>query len=80
MSHLLFGPVQPSPVLWYKVSLHKMSTKAGFFTISAVSIQWKGLLESTTGMSFDLKVSNQFSLICKVSRWFSFLNEVSIEE
>ena len=26
------------------------------------------------------EVSNQFSLICKVSRWFSFLNEVSIEE
>ena len=25
-------------------------------------------------------VSNQFSLICNVSRWFSFLNEVSIEE
>ena len=24
--------------------------------------------------------SNQFSLICNVSRWFSFLNEVSIEE
>ena len=25
-------------------------------------------------------ISNQFSLICNVSRWFSFLNEVSIEE
>ena len=26
------------------------------------------------------KISNQFSLICNISRWFSFLNEVSIEE
>ena len=25
-------------------------------------------------------ISNQFSLICNMSRWFSFLNEVSIEE
>ena len=25
-------------------------------------------------------ISNQFSLICKVSRWFSFLNEVSIAQ
>ena len=59
MSHLLFGPVQPSPVLWYKVNLHKCQQKLDFSLFSAVSIQWNGLLESTTGMPFDLKFSHK---------------------
>ena len=50
----LFGPdftVQPSPVLWYKDSLHKiMSTKAGFFSFSLLSDVQKGV-EHNTGVT-----------------------------
>ena len=45
-----------------------------------VSTRGDGTAMAVSKKQNNILISNQFSLICKVSRWFSFLNEVSIEE
>ena len=50
ITHLLFGPdftVQPSPVLWYKVSPHKCQQKLGFSDVQkCLRVYFPQILES----------------------------------
>ena len=53
ITHLRFGPdftVQPSPVLWYKVSPHKCQLKLGFSLFSDVQKCLETYLPHNTGV------------------------------
>ena len=64
ITHLLFGPdftVQPSPVLWYKVSPHKCQLKLGFSLFSDVQKNSEHIFPPYTGVkvpNLDMSCSN----------------------
>ena len=45
------------------------STPGNTATVRAVSIQWNGLLEWTTGMPFDLKLNHKTPIIEPIMVW-----------